>query len=217
VRTRDPQTIARLRAASGTALFDPVTGVAAALASLHPHRVFTSRAGRVEVFTPIPPPDGTSPEGPHTHLLPALLASGRSYPHTDPIPPGWLPAAYVVPAHPTVDLLGGPIPFDRTSYDRFQGLLRRYGDSAVVAAKSDLIGAVLAGDSPPPDASVLSRTTRRAAALALRQLGYLDPDPALLRRWAMALDRPPRRLRGPDHRFEAPVVRRGQADRTQAG
>jgi hypothetical protein len=117
----------------------------------------------------------------------------------------WLPAAHVVPAHPTMDLLGRPIPFDRTRYDRFQELLRRYGDSAAVAAKSDLIRAVLAGDSPPPDTSALPRTTRRAATLALRQLGYLNPDPALLRRWATALDRPLRRLRGSDHRLDAGI------------
>jgi hypothetical protein len=199
VRTHDPQIIARLRAAAGRTLFDPASGVAAALTSLHPHRVFTSRAGRIEVFTPIPPPDGTSPEGPHTHLLPALLASRRSYPHTDPIPPGWLPAAYVVPAHPTVDLLGRQIPFDRVRYDRFQELLRRYGDSTAVAAKSDIIGAVLAGESPPPDPSALLRTTRRAATLALRQLVYLSPDPALLQRWAEALEQQAGRSRGPDH------------------
>ncbi len=203
VRTHDPQIIARLRAAAGSTLLDRATGVATALVSLHPHRVFISRAGRIEVFTPIPPPHGTSPEGPHTHLLPALLASRRSYPHTDPIPPGWLPAAYVVPAHPTRDLLGRQIPFDRARYNRFQELLRRYGDSTVVAAKSDIIRAVLAGDPPPPDLSALLQTTRRAATLALRQLPYLSPDPAPLQRWAEALDSQAGRSRGPDHGLDA--------------
>jgi hypothetical protein len=177
VRTGDPQTIACLRAAVGTAVFDPATGVAAALAGLHPHRVFVSRAGRIEVFTPIPPPDGTSPEGPHTHLLPALLARRRGFPHTDPIPPGWLPAASVVPAHPTTDALGREIPFDRARYDRFQELLARYGDPAAVAAKSAIIRAALAGDPPDADPAALPRADRRAAALALRQLAYLGPAP----------------------------------------
>jgi hypothetical protein len=36
---------------------------------------------------------------------------------------------------------------------------------------------------------VSALTPRRAAALALRQLHNLDPDPVLLRRWAQALDR----------------------------
>jgi hypothetical protein len=197
VRTGDPQIIARLRAAAGSAVLDPATGVAAALISLHPHRVFTSRAGRIEVFTPIPPPHGKSPEGPHTHLLPTLLARGRSYPHTDPIPPGWLPAAYVVPAHPLVDLLGRRIPFDRVRYDRFQELLGRYGDSTAIAAKSGIIRAVLAGDPPPPDPAALPPNARRATALALRQLVYLDADPASLRRWVEALDRRERKDQSP--------------------
>lgn len=186
VRTADPQAVAFMRAAVGSTLLDPATGVAATLASLQPHRVFASRAGRIEVFTPIPPPDGTSPEGPHTHLLPVLLARRRTHPSTDPIPPGWLPAAYVVPAHPTADLMGMQIPFDRDRYDRFQELLRQYGDPVAVAAKSGIIRAVLAGGPPPPDPAALPRGTRRAAALALRQVAYLNPDPALLRRWRQA-------------------------------
>ena len=111
VRTRDPEAIAFPRAVAGSALLDPATGAATALASLRPHRVFASRAGRVEVFTPIPPPDGTSSKGPRTHLLPALLASGRAQPPpTDPIPSGGLPAACAVPAHPTVDSQRGVSP-----------------------------------------------------------------------------------------------------------
>ena len=198
VRTTDPQAVACLRAAAGSALLDPATGVAATLARLQPHRVFASRAGRIEVFTPIPPPDGTSPDGPHTHLLPVLLARRRTHPSTDPIPPGWLPVAYVVPAHPTTDLTGMRIPFDRARYDRFQELLHRYGDPAAVAAKSAIIGAVLAGAPPPPDLAALPRATRRAAALALRQVAHLNPDPALLRRWRQAFgqDSPRHQARG---------------------
>ena len=50
------------------------------LPRLSPHRVFCCRMGRVEVYQPIPAPDGKSPEGPHTHVLPRLLAHGRSMP-----------------------------------------------------------------------------------------------------------------------------------------
>ena len=32
----------------------------------NPHRVFISQLGRIEVYQPIPPPSGKSPEGPHT-------------------------------------------------------------------------------------------------------------------------------------------------------
>ena len=54
-----------------------------------PTRVAWSPVGRVEVFAPIPAPGGQSPDGPHTHLLPAHLALGRE------TPPGLqLPQAY---------------------------------------------------------------------------------------------------------------------------
>ena len=58
----------------------------------NPHRVFISRLGRIEVYQPIPPPSGKSPEGPHTHVLPRLLKSGRTHPATEPVPEGWFPA-----------------------------------------------------------------------------------------------------------------------------
>jgi hypothetical protein len=183
VRTQDAQTIACLRAAEGSRLLDPGMGVAAELVRLQPHRVFISRAGRIEVFTLIPPPHGKTPEGPHTHLLPVLLASRRTHAHSDPIPPGWLPAAYLVPAHPLADLLDRQIPFDRVRYDRFQALLRRYGDSTAVAAKREIIRAVLDGEPPSGHPLALHGTTRRATSLALRQLAYLNPDPVLLQRW----------------------------------
>jgi hypothetical protein len=86
-------------------------------------------------------------------------------------------------------LLGRPIPFDRVRHDRFQHILRQYGDPALVAAKCDIIGAVLTGDPPPRDPRELPGFTRQAAALALRQLAHLGPDAALLRRWAGSLDR----------------------------
>ena len=54
----------------------------------NPHRVFLSRLGRVEVFQPIPPPDGKSPDGPHTHVLPGLLRHRRTHAATEPIPDG---------------------------------------------------------------------------------------------------------------------------------
>ena len=42
---------------------------------------------------PIPADAGASPEGPHTHLLPALLRTGRELPAGVDLPPGFAPAA----------------------------------------------------------------------------------------------------------------------------
>ena len=47
-------------------------------------RLCSWKLGRIEVYQPIPPPSGKSPDGPHTHVLPKLLKSGRTHPATEP-------------------------------------------------------------------------------------------------------------------------------------
>ena len=71
----------------GVAVSDPTGTIAS------PHRVVTTPLGRVEVWAPIPPDSGVSPEGPHTHLLPVLLATGRELPNGVELPPELAPAA----------------------------------------------------------------------------------------------------------------------------
>jgi hypothetical protein len=59
-------------------VFEPGNPAMGMILAANPHRVFISRLGRIEVYQPIPPPSGKSPEGPHTHVLPRLLKSGRT-------------------------------------------------------------------------------------------------------------------------------------------
>ncbi len=87
IRTTDADLIAALRAAEGATLFAR-PDLLGQIAASGPHRVFLSTLGRIEVFQPIPPPDGTSPEGPHTHLLPKLLAHKLGHAANLPIPDG---------------------------------------------------------------------------------------------------------------------------------
>ncbi len=77
-----------------------------------PHRVFISRIGRAEVYQPIPPAGGKSPDGPHTHVLPKLLQHKRTHAATEPIPEGWVPCAHFYPAHPLKDAMGRAHEFD---------------------------------------------------------------------------------------------------------
>ena len=77
VRSAERETIALLRSACGKPMFSSRHRLLEHLPALSPHRVFCCRTGRVEVFQPIPPPDGKSPDGPHTHVLPRLLATKR--------------------------------------------------------------------------------------------------------------------------------------------
>lgn len=135
IRTRDPEAIACLRAGVGLPFFDHANPIFMRLVDMSPHRVFLARAGRIEVFQPIPPPGGRSPEGPHTHVLYKLLKLGRTHAATTPIPEGLVPFATIHPAHPYKDAMGERIPFSQSRFDAFQALLARWGDPELLAAK----------------------------------------------------------------------------------
>ena len=68
----------KLNQASGLPLSDVLQAAGATIVKHSPARVVESPLGRAEIYTPIPPPGGQSPDGPHTHLLPGHLASGRA-------------------------------------------------------------------------------------------------------------------------------------------
>jgi len=134
VRSNDPEVIALLRSACGRPLLAQPR-VLQHLPAMSPHRVFCSRLGRVEVYQPIPAPGGKSPEGPHTHVLPRLLANGLDHAATVPVPKGWLAGMTLFPAHPLLRATGETTAFDAARYDAFQSLMKRYGDPALVAGK----------------------------------------------------------------------------------
>jgi predicted Fe-S protein YdhL (DUF1289 family) len=97
VRTRDTALAERLAAAGGRAWPGHLAETAAPILAASPARVIETPLGRVEIDTPIPPPGGPAPRGPHTHLLPPLIARGLD------VPPGMeVPAAYAAGAifHP---------------------------------------------------------------------------------------------------------------------
>ena len=106
VRSSDAGVVAELRNCVGKSLFAPGNGAMRLILASNPHRVFVSRVGRIEVFQPIPPPDGKSPEGPHSHVLPKLLRSGRTHAATEPLPAGWIPCAHCYPPNPVRDRFG---------------------------------------------------------------------------------------------------------------
>jgi hypothetical protein len=90
IRSRDPELAKALRSYVGSSVFAPGNDAMRTIMTADPHRVFISRAGRAEVYQPIPPPGGKSPEGPHTHVLPKLLAHGRTHAATEPLPERWV-------------------------------------------------------------------------------------------------------------------------------
>lgn len=91
-RTRDA-----LLSAEGTMFPTNLPQIGPALLADSPARVIETPLGRIEVLTPIPPPGGQSPPGPHTHLLPDHLASGRSMPAGMDLPRAYWPGAIFYP------------------------------------------------------------------------------------------------------------------------
>lgn len=97
--------------------------------------MFITRFGRVEVFQPIPADGMTSPPGPHTHVLPKLMRTGRTHAANAPVPEHLVPCGGFAPPHPYRDELGRPAPFNAGRHAAFQSLLDGFGDRRLVSVK----------------------------------------------------------------------------------
>ena len=186
VRIGDRGLARRLREHAGRAVFEPGNPAMGMILEANPHRVFISRLGRIEVYQPIPPPSGKSPEGPHTHVLPRLLKSGRTHPATEPIPEGLVPCAHLYPPHPARDGLGEARPFDATRHHAFQRVMAACGDPQTFAIKRRVVDAVLAGE--PPTAVAGDRHGRTSIRIALRQMKAEGHASATLGAWLASFD-----------------------------
>ena len=191
IRSADAQITAALRERAGKSIFAPNNDAMRIILAASPHRVFLSQIGRAEVFQPIPPVGGRSPTGPHTHLLPKLLAGGQTHAATEPLPEGWIPCAHVFPPHPLRDQLGRKRPFQRDYHDAFQTVLERCGDKRLVALKQDVISAVTAGHGPSTLTLPDDRFARATVRVALRQLQALQSSSQALADWLANYDRTP--------------------------
>jgi hypothetical protein len=182
VRIDDHDTVAQLRRHTGRSVFDPANPAMGLLLGANPHRVFISRIGRIEVYQPIPPPSGTSPDGPHTHVLPKLLKSGRTHAATEPIPEGWIPCAHLYPQQPARD--GG----GAAGLDPFQRVLERFGLPEFLAIKRRVVDAIKAGEPPSNLATTLDRHGRTGVRIALRQLRAEGTAAPPLKAWLAEFD-----------------------------
>jgi len=186
VRIGDPDLAARLRELCGRAVFEHGNAAMGMILGANPHRVFISRLGRIEVYQSIPPPSGRSPEGPHTHVLPKLLKSGRTHAATEPVPDGWVPCAHIYPPHPARDGMGEARPFDPAFHSSFQGMMAAYGDPKTLAIKRRVVDAVLAGEAPLAIAG--DRYGRAGIRIALRQLKAEGQASTTLAAWLAHFD-----------------------------
>ena len=185
VRVDDHNTVARLRSHCGRSVFDPANPAMSLLLETNPHRVFISRIGRIEVYQPIPPPSGKSPDGPHTHVLPKLLKSGRTHAATEPIPEGWIPCAHLYPGDPASD---GGDPFDAACHDSFQRMIERFGLPEYREIKRRVVDAIGSGEPPSNLAIMLDRHGRTGVRIALRQLKAAGTASLVLKEWLAEFD-----------------------------
>lgn len=151
VRTRDPELIAELRANEGRDYFDPHNTAAPMIFRKHPHRLSLTAAGRIEVYQKIGGPDTgwKSPDGPHTHLLPKLLAAGRTHSANTPIPEGLLPVASLHPASPFSLPDGTERPFCKATWRHYTELMDSFRAPDAAALRTAL-AAGARHDSPEP-------------------------------------------------------------------
>jgi hypothetical protein len=191
VRTADQELIARLRECAGRSLFAPDNPAMGLILRHSPHRAFMTRCGRTEVYQPIPAPGGTSPQGPHTHVLPKLLAHRRTHAATEPIPRGLVSCAHLYPAHPLRDGYGRARAFDTARYAAFQRILSRYGDIEHVKLKRNVAKALAAGAGPAAIAMPADRYAQAYIRVALRQIKASDGPSPSLTAWFAAHDHGP--------------------------
>lgn len=97
VRCAPGASLNALRFAVGTPLHEAIPSLGPVLVEHSPVRVVESALGRIEVSTPIPLPGGKSPAGPHTHLLPDHLATGKAQPAGMDLPRAYWPGAIFYP------------------------------------------------------------------------------------------------------------------------
>ncbi len=181
VRTADATLVDLLRKHAGEPVISDGHAVMEAVIDAGPPRVVRSRIARVEVYQPID--RHRTPDGPHTHLLPGLLKSGRTHSASLPFPAGSVPLIMLHPENPLTDRFGQRRAFAAAVHARFQARLERFGDPDYVAEKRRVADAVSARVAPETCARPNSRVTRLARRVALRQLGHTGVESDYLARW----------------------------------
>jgi hypothetical protein len=197
VRIDDHDTAARLRRHCGRSVFEPTNPAMGLLLETNPHRVFISRIGRIEVYAPIPPASGKSPDGPHTHVLPKLLKSGRTHAATEPLSEGWIPCAHLYPRHPARDERGSGS-FDAAGHESFQRMIESFGLPEVAAIKRRVVDAIEAGAPPSALVTAQDRPGRAGVRIALRQLKAAGHASPILHAWLAEFDSAPVEDHGED-------------------
>ncbi|MCP5156867.1 MAG: hypothetical protein H6983_22010 [Ectothiorhodospiraceae bacterium] len=186
VRSGDPEVVGALRAACGVPVLAADSPAMAVIKAASPHRILTSRLARVEVYQPIPSRSRgeRTPPGPHTHLLPFLLAHRRSHAPELPVPPGHRACFELFLV-------------DDDAAELAPALLRRHGSPAFDDEARRASRALRRGLRPDDYPAPRSALRERALRVTLRQQATARTgDTELVASWRARFDPPPRRLPG---------------------
>ncbi len=186
IRTKDTELLSRLRQSAGRSVLKPNSPILATIVQASPHRVAIAKLGRLEVYQAID--KAKTPSGPHTHLLPDLLATNRTHSANIPVPEGYLPCLSVYPASPVFDNLARTKPFERASLAAFEVLLLRWGIPEYCAEKARIVASVRDGSDPTSYECPRTRLGRIAMRVALRQLQQTKAQDPIVRRWLEHFD-----------------------------
>jgi hypothetical protein len=197
VRSDSPELLKSLRAGCGQPLLAPGNGVMGAIKEASPHRVFVSQLGRVEVYQAIGDPahQPATPLGPHTHVLPRLLRSGRARAEDNDAPAYYRACATLYPKHPLTDNLGNRTAYDRGAHAHFTALMERWGDAAFLAEKKRATHAMRDGLDACRYRAPADRKGRQALRIAIRELTQQMAECKSIDDWRRRFDR----MRPPPH------------------
>lgn len=183
IRSDKQDLIRCLSAKTGRSLFDPDNPARALIKQANPTRVVITPLGRLEVYQPIGTRLSKTPLGPHTHLLPRLLASGRQHEAQAALPHGFAPLMTLYPASP---FASGGLSFDRKRHAAQQDLVQRFAETGYLQRKAAAIAAIRAGHV---EICAEAGDTRSVLQIALRQLLAEDGlDKDLATTWQRLLE-----------------------------
>ena len=189
VRSDSPELLQALRAGCGRSLLEPGNAVMPAIIEASPHRVFSSQLGRVEVYQRIGRAGQPTPLGPHTHVLPRLLAAQRASAEDNDAPAYHRACAYLYPKHPLTDNLGNRTAYDRDAHGQFTALMERWGDASFLAERQRTIRAVRAGVDAHRYQAPTNAKGRYALRIAIRELAQQMGDTDIIEAWRRRFDR----------------------------
>ena len=193
VRSDSPDLLKALRAYCGRSLLAPGNAVMPAIKEASPQRVFVSQLGRVEVYqrSGSAGRHPSTPPGPHTHVLPRLLAARRANADDNDAPAYYRACAYLYPKHPLMDNLGNRKAYDRDAHAHFTALMERWGDAAFLAEKQRATRAMRAGVDAHRYRAPADAKGRHALRIAIRERAQQMGDTAVIDAWRSRFDRVP--------------------------